>query len=128
MSTLENFAYIGVDVSKDTLQIAYKDTHQNWIDLTIKNEVSAITRWLAQEWSQPLFVILEHTGNYSCRLLYTLHAQQIAFHVLTGKQSKGFANVLKAIAKTDKHDARNLYTYGVHLKPIPTGRSYFGNT
>lgn len=116
MDTL--FHYFGIDVSKDSLQIATQDKHQNWSDSKISNEIDAINQWIDQLPTESrAFVVLEYTGTYSSRLTHCLTLRNVAFCILTSSQSSGFSKTLKNTAKTDKADARNLYWYGNRMQP-----------
>lgn len=114
------FHYIGIDVSKDFVQISTQDIHQNWVDTKIANDIKAIHNWLdkfVETFKSCPFVVFEYTGTYSCRLTHCLTSTDTSFYVLTPTQSNGFAKTMQSIAKTDKADARLLYLYGVKMKP-----------
>ena len=111
--------YIGIDVSKDTLQTASQDAGGHWKDCKITNTIEAINEWLDTAPSNSFFVF-EYTGTYSCRLAYCLSLREADFAVLTSNQSSGFFKTLKSTSKTDKADARNLYLFGVKMKPEAT--------
>jgi transposase len=117
------YHYHGIDVSKDSLHHSTKDTHQNWVDTKIVNDLASIHEWLdqlEQTSSQAPFVIFEHTGTYSCRLAHCLSIRNIAFYLLTPIQSSGLAKMMHSIAKTDKADARLFYQYGMRMEPTPS--------
>jgi len=116
------YHYWGIDVSKDSLQIATQLHDSSWLDTKISNEVEAINQWIADvvnEHPAPFF-IFEHTGPYSTRLAYCLKLQGLHFYIMTASQSSGFTKTLKNISKTDKADARNLFLYGQKMNPEPT--------
>lgn len=113
--------YYGIDVSKDSLQLATQDIHGNWVDKKLPNEIEAINSWLDNiTANEEIFVILEYTGTYSCRLVDCLNTRDMKFCCLTSGQSSGFAKVVGNTSKTDKRDARNLWQYGVKMNPTPT--------
>lgn len=114
--------YWGVDVSKDSLQIARQSEVDIWSDTQVSNDFDTINTWLndvLKVCSTPFF-ILEYTGSYSTRLVYCLQLRSLDFCILTALQSNGFTKTLKNTNKTDKADARNLCVYGQKMNPEPT--------
>ena len=111
--------YIGIDVSKDTLQTASQDSVGHWKDGKVSNSIEAINEWLDTA-APDSFFVFEYTGTYSCRLAYCLSLREADFAVLTSNQSSGFFKTLKNTSKTDKVDARNLYRYGIKMQPEAT--------
>jgi transposase len=113
--------YFGIDVSKDSLQISTQEAEGIWSECKIANETTDIDRWLSSlpDEAAP-FVVLEHTGTYSCRLVHCLWARGVPFCLLNPSQSAGFAKTLKKVSKTDKSDARHLFVYGQKMQPCPT--------
>ena len=115
----ETKSFIGIDVSKDTLQIAFQSADGKWIDSKVSNTLEAINEWL-QTIHQHTFIIFEYTGTYSSPLMYCLGIQGIDFYALTATQSSGFSKSLRSTSKTDKEDARKLFLYGVKMQPEAT--------
>ena len=116
-----NQKFYGIDVSKDSLQLATQDFHGNWVDSKLSNEVSVINEWLdSLPEGEDVFVVLEYTGTYSCRLVDCLDMRGLEFCCLTSGQSSGFGKVVGNTSKTDKQDTRNLWHYGVKMRPAPT--------
>lgn len=109
--------YYGVDVSKDYLHIAWLADGQ-WHYHRLDNQPDAIQAWLAQ--AEAGHFILEHTGTYSHRLVLALTLANWPFSLITPLQSKGFAQVVKTITKTDSQDAMRLALYGQHMQPAPS--------
>lgn len=112
--------FYGVDISKDTLQIATRDLDGKWKDQTIKNEIATIEIWLSTIDLTATHLVYEYTGTYTHRLTYCLSLAGICFTIITSKQSKGFALSEKMTSKTDKSDARMLCLYGQQKQPIAT--------
>lgn len=107
--------YLGIDVSKDQLHVAWLDD-QTWHYHVLDNQTPAIQRWLQSQASAG-HVVLEHTGTYAHRLVCALALEQWPFSLITPQQSKGFAQVVKSITKTDQQDAQRLARYGQQLQP-----------
>jgi len=113
--------FIGIDVSKDHLVVAFKNNDQKWIIQKYKNNEQGIAQFIAAL-ADPhnTFVILEATGTYSMKAVFALCQNNIKTAVLNPKQSKGFIQgVLLSTTKTDDKDACALALYGEVNKPKP---------
>lgn len=66
---MEKYFY-GVDISKDTLQIATRDLDGKWKDQTIKNEIATIETWLSNINLTNTHLVYEYTGTYTHKLTY----------------------------------------------------------
>jgi len=114
MQPLSNI-FIGVDVSKDELVIAYPKDGR-WIKSVVSNRISAINSWLNQiDFSDKHFV-LEATGPYSERLCYALAAQSLCFSIINPAQSRSMSKVLLKRNKNDDQDAQTLSILGQKLE------------
>jgi transposase len=110
--------YYGIDVSKDSLQIAYECPQTKlWKDLTIANEIAVIDAFVKSLNLSEIHFVYEHTGSYSHRLTFCLHLANAKFSIIGTTQSKGFSQSLKISSKTDKSDARMLCLYGQKMQP-----------
>lgn len=113
--------FYGVDVSKDTLHIAYQTgldakSQPQWDYQQIANQLPDLQAWACQLPANSQ-VIFEHTGTYSARLGWVLALLSIPFSCITPAQSKGFSTSLKTISKTDRRDALMLARYGQVFQP-----------
>ena len=63
--------YVGIDVAKDTLAVAWPLTPTTWKVRSIANAPAAI-RKLINELPHEAHVVLEATGSYSVLLTYLL--------------------------------------------------------
>jgi transposase len=109
--------YLGIDISKDKLQIAYQNSQNIWQDSVITNEHDAIEDWITKLNLETSHFVFEYTGTYTHPLTYCLELLQAKFTIITPKQSKGFSLSMKATSKTDKSDARLLCLYGQKHEP-----------
>jgi transposase len=110
--------YIGVDVSKDTLDIYWKGK-----SFKIKNDEPFISAFIKAEITsraKPLCV-LEKTGGYERVLIKALVDHKIPFHAAHPNKVKAFGNVCGHFAKTDKQDAILLFKYGVFISDEQKG-------
>lgn len=108
--------FIGVDVSKKTLDIALHGTRQH---LRISNTAEGLKQFCA--WLKKLditlancWVVLEYTGGYEYRLLQFLQDRHIRFSRLSGLEIKKSMGIQRG--KSDKTDAHRIATYGHEKK------------
>jgi transposase len=107
--------FIGVDVSKDSLDVAYVP---NGTHLSFANDERGIRRllvWLAKR--KPACVVMEATGGYEHSLSDVLLAQGYACSVVNPYRVRQYARAIGKLAKTDKIDAFVLADYGRVHKP-----------
>jgi transposase len=112
MSTFTQFC--GIDVSKDILDfcLSRPQASTGLEYRQIPNELSAIEKNFAGEDFAGTLFILEHTGNYSSKLLYQLSAMKRSVSVVSPLQSKDFMSAQGITNKNDKQAARSLATMG----------------
>jgi transposase len=109
---MANFAQsilCGVDVSKDTLDIATSDE----ITRQIPNTQDGISQWLASlpEGSK---IALESTGRYHEAVLDLALGAGFDVYVVNGHQLHHYRQAVGPRAKTDSHDAQLLRRYLCH--------------
>lgn len=107
--------FIGIDVSKDELVIAYP-VDNKWIKCKVANTVSAISAWLSSIEVSDKHFVLEATGPYSERLCWTLAAQALNMSVVNPAQSRGMSKALRKTNKNDDQDAQTLSILGHKLE------------
>jgi transposase len=111
----EEAVYIGVDVSKNTLEVAdsgSKETHQFTND---HEGIRQATKYLTS--LHPAGIILEATGNLEMPLAAMLQAESLPVAIINPRQIRDFARATGALAKTDAIDARILALFGLRIKP-----------
>ncbi len=103
--------YIGVDVSKATLQI---DDTLGEIARTVDNEAEAIMSTIVQAITSPetTLVICEGTGGYERKLVTALHAAGVPVVVANPRQVRDFASGNGILEKSDPIDASVLRAFG----------------
>lgn len=109
--------YVGVDVSKDALDVATHTTKKKWQfpnnDSGINQAVQVIGEFI------PALVVMEATGGYESPLAYALSKAGIPCAVVNPRESRDFAKATKKLAKTDIIDARVLAHFAAAIKPEP---------
>jgi transposase len=109
--------FVGVDVSKDTLDVATYSSRQEWHFLNneagINQVIQALNRLI------PTLVVMEATGGYETPLAYALHRTGIPCAIVNPREVRDFAKATKKLAKTDTIDARVLAHFASAIKPEP---------
>lgn len=118
---------VGIDVSKDTLDVRYgKMDQQQEIQMTktksFKNSTAGFEKLLAWvnekkgDLEAPLWYIMEATGVYYENLAYFLAGADKQVCVLLPSKLRNFARSLKKKSKTDPIDAATLVKIGLERK------------
>jgi transposase len=105
--------YVGIDVSKDTLDLFDGQTGS----ATIPNTPEATQALAIRLALSPHFVVFEATGAYDGRLRRTLEEAGIPYARINPERARDFARALGFKAKTDRIDARMLALFGERLQP-----------
>jgi transposase len=108
--------YIGIDVSKSTLDICTSGG-EVWQTPNDAGAVEALCARLAA--LQPALVVLEATGGYELRAAGALAAAGLPVAVVNPRQVRSYARSVGQLAKTDKIDARILVRFAAAVHPEP---------
>ena len=97
--------YVGIDVSKATLDVAHDDgTLQQ-----VANDAAGVSSLVKQlRATPPALVVLEATGVYHHSVTAALLAAGLPVAVVNPRQVRDFARSTGQLAKTDRLDARVL--------------------
>lgn len=111
--------YIGIDISKDSLDMAVHDSDVKW---HLSNDPAGIKRAvevLAE--LEPTVVAFEATGGFELPLWVALTKADLAPSPANPRQVRDFAKSTGKLAKTDKLDARVIahFAYAVQPKSHP---------
>jgi transposase len=110
--------FVGVDVSKFTLDVFHPDTGElSKLDNT-EIAVEEFCRLLMKR-KRPVMVVMEATGGYETMLLNQLAKHKIDAAVLNPKRVRDFAKGIGADAKTDPIDAQVISQYAYVVNPPP---------
>lgn len=109
--------FVGVDVSKDTLDVATYSSGQKWhfpnSEAGINQVIQALNGLI------PALVVMEATGGYETPVAYALHRAGIPCAIVNPREVRDFAKATKKLAKTDTIDARVLAHFASAIKPEP---------
>jgi transposase len=108
-------SFVGIDVSKDRLDIALRPTSEHWtIDYT-EAEVAQLVNRLKE--LQPALIVLEATGGLELPVAAALAAAGLPVAVVNPRQVRDFARANGRLAKSDPLDADVLAHFGQALRP-----------
>lgn len=109
--------YVGVDVSKDRLDVAVAPSGETYSftndEEGVHNLVTALTP-LA-----PRIVVLEATGGLEMAAAGMLSVSGLAVAIINPRQSRDFAKAMGRLAKTDAIDAQVLAEFALRVQPEP---------
>jgi transposase len=115
-------SYVGIDVSKDRLDIAVLGQKQTW---QVENRSAGIACLVKQMVNlQPEIIVVEATGGYQRAVVEALFHAGLSLAVVNPARVRQFARASGQLAKTDKLDAFVLAAYGKTMQP----RQYAGKT
>lgn len=117
MSRKQAKSFIGIDVSKQLLEVA---AHGHDYQFRCANKASAFGELLAELIAlRPALIVLEATGGLERAVVATLHGAGLPVVVVNPRQVRDFARALGQLAKTDRLDARVLAHFAAAIKPPP---------
>lgn len=109
--------YVGIDVAKETLEVAYgaQAPTQGYANDDAGHEalVSALRSQRVE------LIVMEATGGYETACACTLQAAGFAVAVVNARQARDFAKAMGYLAKTDAIDARLLSALAAVLAQRP---------
>jgi transposase len=114
---IEGEMYIGIDISKDSLDIAVHETSQRLHFSNDRSGIAKLCRKLKQ--MKPDLVVFEATGGYEMPLYLGLDEAGLPAAPVNPRQIRDFARSTGKLAKTDILDARAIAHFGAAIKPEP---------
>jgi transposase len=115
-------SYVGIDVSKDKLDIAILGDKQAW---QVENTKAGIQKLVQQmQKVYPELIVVEATGGYQRAVVDALFHAGLCVAVVNPARVRQFARASGLLAKTDKLDAFVLAEFGKTMQP----RRYAGKT
>ena len=125
MNTLNNTPrlIVGIDVSKDKLDIYRLDQQQSLVLGNNKRSIKSFIKTLQKETDTAcLLVAMEHTGGYEKLAHQLFNHYQIDVHIAHANRVYHFAKQKGYFAKTDRQDARIIAQYAQQEAVSPTAR------
>ena len=114
--------YVGIDVSKDKLDVAVLGQERGW---QVDNAQAGIAK-LVQQMQEvcPELIVVEATGGYQRAVVEALFHAGLSVAVVNPARVRQFARACGLLAKTDKLDAQVLAEFGQRVQPKHyTGKS-----
>ncbi len=107
--------FVGVDVSKDYLDVATQPEARQWRVANTEAGRQALVRRLKQ--LQPKLVVMESTGGWEKPLAWELTVAEVAVAIVNPLHVRYFAKSMRILAKTDRLDARVLAQFAEKAEP-----------
>ncbi len=109
--------FVGIDVSKDRLDVAVRPTGETWQVPYDADGISSLAECLKE--LAPHLVVLEATGGMELAVAGELAAAQLSIAVVNPRHVRDFARAGGKLAKTDALDAQVLAHFAEAMHPEP---------
>ncbi|MGH8120503.1 MAG: IS110 family transposase [Gammaproteobacteria bacterium] len=113
--TTRNEGYVGIDVAKQSLDVALGAEGEQWTMPYTDPEVRQLVVRLQEV--RPRLIVLEATGGLEAPLVAALTTNGLPVVVVNPRQVRDFAKSLGRLAKTDRLDAAVLALFGERVRP-----------
>jgi len=115
-ATSDRSQYVGIDVSKATLDVAIGDEKP----FPVSNSREGLDQLLSRLRTREVaLIVLEATGGLEALCAATLAAAGMPVAVINPRQARDFAKATGRLAKTDAIDATVLVAFGRAVQPEP---------
>ncbi len=115
-------SYVGIDVSKDKLDVAVLGEKQTWQVNNVGDGIACLVKEMLA--LQPELIVVEATGGYQRAVVEALFHAGLCLAVVNPARVRQYARADGLLAKTDKLDAFVLAKFGKKMQP----RRYEGKT
>jgi transposase len=115
MAEIANPTNVGIDVSKDWLDIVVLPSGETWRTENIAEKMDVLVKKLEE--LKPERIVIEATGGYEQMVTAQLYAVQLPVCRVNPKRVRYFARSIGQLAKTDILDAKVLARFGEMVKP-----------
>jgi transposase len=109
--------FVGVDVAKDTLDVAVRPSGDGWSALNDETGIAALVARLGP--LGPALIVCEATGGFERAAIAALAAAGLPVVVANPRQVRDFARATGQLAKTDQLDAGVLALFAERVRPTP---------
>lgn len=107
--------YIGIDISKDRLDVAVIPTREKW---WCKNDEAGIGKAVNKlKKLSPDLIIMEPTGGYEAAVAAALSTEGLRVAIVNARQIRDYARATGKLAKTDELDALVMAEFASVIKP-----------
>jgi len=108
-------SFVGIDVSKQQLDVAVRPSGETWVVAHDEAGLSALVARLRD--LAPTLIVLEATGGLEVTLAGALAAALLPVVVVNPRQVRDFARSTGILAKTDRLDAQLLAQFAEAVRP-----------
>jgi transposase len=115
MNMKNSETFVGIDVSKASLDVALRPDNTHWSCGNDDAEISALVKRLRK--LRPTLIVLEATGGLEIPVVAALASAALPVVVVNPRQVRDFAKATGKLAKTDSIDAGVLAWFGEALRP-----------
>ena len=115
MSEKNVFVTVGIDVSKDVLDVATTIDQQVWRYDNASDDHAKLVDQLGKLDAHT--IVIEATGGYQRAVVAALAAADLPVVVINPRQVRDFARATGRLAKTDRIDAQVLAQFGAKIRP-----------
>ena len=113
--TTKTEAYVGIDVSKDRLDLAVLEEKRIAQHANTAGGIKALVEEMKE--LRPALIVVEVTGGYERAVVKALFEAGLRVARVSGYRARQYARAKGLLAKTDPLDAMNLADYGKHVQP-----------
>jgi transposase len=113
--TITSQVYVGIDVSKDRLDVAVLGEKPMLQVANTKKDIIYFTKQIGKR--KPKLIVVEATGGYEETVVLALFAAGLPVALVSPQRDRQYAKAKGLLAKTDQLDARNLAEYGKSIQP-----------
>lgn len=115
MSGQREERFVGIDVSKASLEVAVRPSGERWSTANDEKEVPSLVEALRQ--IGPALIVVEATGGLQTLVVAELTAGGLPVAVVNPRQARDFAKATGRLAKTDPIDADVLAHFAQAIRP-----------
>ncbi len=112
---MDKKVYVGIDVSKDRLDVAVRPSGKRWEAANDEEGVTELAKRV--KGLGPALVVLEATGGLETLVVSALVERALPVAVVNPRQVRDFAKAVGRLAKTDALDAEVLAPFAEAVRP-----------
>ncbi|MEW6718265.1 MAG: IS110 family transposase [Chloroflexota bacterium] len=118
MAELDSELYVGIDVSKDHLDVALGERGVIWKEENNPEGIQVLVERLLKR--PPILIVLESSGGLEKWVAAELYSAGLPVAIVHPSRVRDFAKSIGLLAKTDKLDACVLAKFAQAVKPSPS--------
>lgn len=115
MNQKQEGVFVGIDVAKDTLEVAIRPSGEGETFANNDQGIALMRAFINQ--FTPVLIVCEATGGFEMRLATDLAASGLPVVVVNARQVRDFARATGTLAKTDTIDARVIAHFADAIRP-----------